>query len=168
MKITMQVEPASGDLAHVDYRWDTDTAILIANFDGNRQAAEGMSGSIEIAGKDGSWLILDVQSGRLGGVEVAVWPDVRHVTALTPPAEVEDVRLVLPAQRQKSGVALLQMDATLLAESDQEETLIHFKVGTSRAARTVRVARDVLVDLGEAQTIKGIWLLNVPRFPDEQ
>lgn len=166
MKITMQVEPAHGDLAPVEYRWDTDTAILIATFSESRTEPNGPSGTIELAGKDGSWLILDLQGGSLGGVEVAVWPDVKHVPSLAPPTEFESGRLVIATKREKPGVTLLQMDTTLVAEADQEERLIHFRVGSTPATRTVRVARDVLVDLSEHQTIRGIWMLNVPRFPD--
>ena len=33
-----------------------------------------MSGSVELEGSDGSWLILDVASGCIDGVEVAVVP----------------------------------------------------------------------------------------------
>ncbi|HET7565055.1 MAG TPA: hypothetical protein VFJ96_08685 [Gemmatimonadaceae bacterium] len=166
MKITMQVEPAGGELVPVEYRWDVDTAILIATFREPNNGANGVSGSIELAGKDGSWLILDLQGGSLGGVEVAVWPDVKHVTSLAPPSGVESVRMVVATTREKPGVTLLQMDTTLIAESDQEEHVIHFRIGSTPAARTVRIARDVLVDLSEQQTLRGIWMLNVPRFPD--
>ncbi|HEX6967118.1 MAG TPA: hypothetical protein VF166_15115 [Gemmatimonadaceae bacterium] len=166
MKITMQVEPANGELAPVEYRWDTDTAILIATFREPGGQANGVTGSIELSGNDGSWLILDLQGGSLGGVEVAVWPDVTHVTSLCPPADVEAGRLVVATKREQSGVALLQMEATLVAESDQDERVIHFRIGSTPAARTVRIARDVLIDLSEHQTLRGIWMLNVPRFPD--
>lgn len=162
----MQVEPANGELAPVEYRWDTDTAILIATFREPRGQANGVTGSIELSGSDGSWLILDLQGGSLGGVEVAVWPDVKHVNSLCPPADVERGRLVVATKREPSGVALLQMEATLVAESNQSESVIHFRIGSTPATRTVRIARDVLIDLSEHQTLRGIWMLNVPRFPD--
>jgi hypothetical protein len=41
-------------------------------------------------------------------------------------------------------------------------------VGSSRPARTVRIAQDILVDVDEHDTIKGIWLLNVPPFPGDE
>jgi hypothetical protein len=166
--ITMQVEATKGEPATVEYRWDTDTAILIANFPNGSTAAAGMSGSIEISGTDGSWLILDVQGGYLEGVEVAVWPEVTRVPALRPPAGVASGRVRVSAERQEPGVALLQMETTLAAEADQDETVVHFKVGSGDPARTLRVARDVLVDLGDGEAINGIWLLNVPRFPDDE
>ena len=52
-----------------------------------------MSGSVGLEGADGSWLILDVAAGRINGVEVAVWPDVRKLPALAPPTNVEDVHV---------------------------------------------------------------------------
>lgn len=162
----MQVEPANDELAPVEYRWDTDTAILIATFREPGGQGNGVTGSIELSGNDGSWLILDLQGGRLGGVEVAVWPDVKHVQSLCPPTDVESGRLVVATKREPSGVALLQMEATLVAESDQDERVIHFRIGSTPATRTVRIARDVLIDLSEHQTLRGIWMLNVPRFPD--
>ena len=48
--------------------------------------AEGVSGSLDIEGKDGAWLTLELTDGRLAAVEVAVWPDVQSVETLTPPA----------------------------------------------------------------------------------
>jgi len=61
----------------VEYRWDADTDILT---DAERRCpGTGMSGSVEIEGSDGSWLIFDVSGGRIAGLEVAVWPDVRKL-----------------------------------------------------------------------------------------
>lgn len=167
MNITMQVEPLASDPAAVEYRWDTDTAILIANFgNGARDGAQGMSGSIELAGQDGSWLILDVQHGCLQGIEVAVWPDVTRVPSLQPPEHIDTGHLSVSAEQPKDGVALLQVDTTIIAESDNDEQTVHFTIGSTRQGHTLRVARDVLVDLGDQCAIQGIWLLNVPRFPD--
>jgi hypothetical protein len=167
VNITVQVEPIGGAPSAVEYRWDTDTAILTANLR-EKGGGEGLSGSVELAGNDGSWVILDVKGGRIQGVEVAVWPDVRKVPSLRPPAEVQSAQLVVPSRSSKQGVALLQMDTTLVAEADQSETIIHFRLGSSRPARTVRIASDILVDVDEQDTIKGIWLLNVPPFPGDE
>ena len=167
MNITVQVEPADIAPPAVRYRWDTDTAILTASLFDAAPAGQGLSGSVELAGDDGSWVILDVKAGRINGVEVAVWPDVRKMTVLDPPVHTPAVRLVVASRRPESGVAVLQMDTALIAESDQTERTIHFRLGSCRAARTLRIARDVLVDVDERQSIKGIWLLNVPPFPSD-
>ena len=166
MNITVHVEPSDGAPAPVEYRWDTDTAILTASLaDGGPR--EGTSGAVELAGNDGSWVILDVKGGTVHGVEVAVWPDVKKLPALSVPADVEVARLVVPTAEQKP-VAVLQMDTTLVAEADPSERTIHFRLGAKRPARTVCIARDILVDVDDHQAIKGIWLLNVPPFPSDE
>jgi hypothetical protein len=44
--------------------------------------------------------------------------------------------------------------------------VIHFRVGAQRDVRTVRVGRDLLLDVDPQSRIAGVWLLNVPPFPD--
>jgi hypothetical protein len=166
LEIVVQIEPMAKAPAEVEYRWDADTDILTANLR-SKAVGEGLSGSVELTGSDGSWLILDVAEGRINGVEVAVWPDVRQVPTLTPPAEVEEARVVVPAKRSQPGIAALEVEGTLVAESDQSERTIHFKLGAPRQTRTVRVARDILLDVDGGGQIAGLWLLNVPPFPAE-
>src|SRR5574338_83907 len=67
----VRVEPLNEAPGDVEYRWDTDTDILTANLR-VRASSEGASGSVEIEGTDGSWLILDLGGGSIQGVEVAV------------------------------------------------------------------------------------------------
>lgn len=167
MKINVQRAPATGEPAAVEYRWDTDTAILTASVTGSAQPG-GMSGSVELAGNDGSWVILDVKGGQIRGVEVAVWPDVKKIPTLRVPDTAEPGTLIVPPSASavsSGGLAVLQMDTTLVAESDAAERTIHFRLGAARPARTVRIARDILVDLDEADTLRGIWLVDVPPFP---
>jgi hypothetical protein len=166
--ITVQVEPASGAPAAVEYRWDTDTAILTASLADAPGRTDGVSGSVELAGSDGSWVILDVRGGSVRGVEIAVWPDVRKLPALAIPTDAEVGRLRLPAGSTTSGMAVMQMDTTLVAEADPTERTIHFRLGSRRPSRTVCIARDILVDVDEHHGIKGIWLLNVPPFPGDE
>lgn len=164
MNIAVQVEPSSGTPPDVDYRWDPDTDILSCQLR-PRAVGEGASGAVELEGKDGSWLILDIASGRINGVEVAVWPDVRKRPALTPPPTVEDARVVVPVRRTESGVASLEINTHMTAEADNLERVIHFRLGSTRETRTVRLGRDLLIDLDTESRIAGVWLLNVPPFP---
>jgi hypothetical protein len=173
LKIAVQIEPTNGDAgtptsgpATVEYTWDSDTDILSAQVT-PRSGGEGMSGSVGLEGADGSWLILDVAAGRINGVEIAVWPDVRKLAALTPPASVEDARVVVPARRSQPKIASLEMDTRLVAEADRDQRNFHFRVGNARGARTIRVARDFLLDVDEKSHISGLWLLNVPPGPAE-
>jgi hypothetical protein len=164
VNIAVQVEPSSGTPPDVDYRWDPATDILSCYL---RPCAvgEGMSGAVELEGKDGSWLILDIASGRISGVEIAIWPDVYKRPALAPPAAIEDARVAVPVRRAEGGVASLEINTHLVAESDNLERVIHFRLGATRETRTVRLGRDLLLDLDTQNRIAGLWLLNVPPFP---
>ena len=163
MSIAVRVEPLHDTPSDVEYRWDTDTDILTANLR-TRVVSEGTSGSVEIEGSDGSWLILDVADGRIHGVEVAVWPEVQMRGALKPPATVEDGRVIVPARRSQSEVAALEVETALRAEADSDETVFHFTLGKPRRTRAIRLARDLLIEVDAANTLAGLWLLNVPPF----
>ena len=165
MKIAMHIEPETGAPPAVAYRWDPDTEILIAMLD-DHSVGEGLSGTVELQGSDGSWLNLDVAAGRIHSVEVAVWPEVRTRSALQPPREVENVRVTLPARRTGSAIASVEVDTPLAAEADSTERTIHFRLGNGSATRTVRIARDLLLDLDPAGRLAGLWLLNVPPLPE--
>ncbi len=167
MNIAVQVQPAEGAPSEVTYRWDFDTDILTASV-ADKPPGDGMSGSVELTGSDAACVILDVQAGLIIGVEVAVWPDVRKVAVLTPPAEPLHARAFVPMRKSQPGIALVEVETTLIAESDQAERTIHFRLGGKRATRTLRIAGDVLLDLDGHDTISGLWLLNVPPFPVDQ
>lgn len=164
MDVPVRIEPAAGAPVAVEYRWDPDTDILTANLCA-KSVGEGLSGSVGVEGADGSWLILDVSSGRINGVEVAVWPDVHKRASLDPPADIENVRVTVPARTSQPGIAALEMDTSLTAEADGNEATIHFRLGSLRQTRTVRIAQDILLDIDQRERIAGLWLLNVPPFP---
>jgi hypothetical protein len=211
--IAVRIEPVAGDRTApvVDYRWDADTTILCATVRADGPAASssagasgsparavaesgpgfepGMSGSVEIEGRDGSWLVLDVAAGSVRSVEVAVWPDVRHRSSLRPPADAELARVVLPGRRAATAAAAattgfgspttrdrataadavdsLEINTAVAAESDEAERTIHFLLGPSRPAKRVRVARDLVFDVDDRSRLAGLWLLNVPPCPSD-
>jgi hypothetical protein len=165
VSIAVRVEPVDGTPCDVDYRWDTDTDILTANLR-TRVVSEGTSGSVEIEGTDGSWLILDLNGGSVHGVEVAVWPEVRKRASLSPPGEITDGRVMFGGEG--NGIASIEMNTALAAEADEAERTIHFRLGPSRQAKTVRIARDILIDIDGRDRIAGVWLLGVPPFPEGQ
>ena len=164
MNIAMELEPSAGAPPAVEYRWDTDTDILIARLDAPADGT-GATGAVEIEGADGAWLILDVVKGRIAGLEIAVWPDVQKRATLLPPTAVEDGHVLVPLRSSEPGAALVEMETPLHAESDEAERVIYFRVGVKRRERTVRVGRDLLLDLDPQRRIAGFWLLNVPPFP---
>lgn len=164
MSVAVRLQPVADALPPVEYRWDEDTDILTAHVE-VPGAGEGMSGSVGVEGSDGSWLIFDVASGRIRGVEVAVWPEVKKRTALAPPTECEPASVTLPARRSQPGLAALESDETLMAEADREERTIHFRIGRRRPVRTVRMASDILLEVDARDYLAGVWLLNVPPSP---
>lgn len=165
MKIAVQVHPAEPSAQRLQYRWDADTDILSAQvLPASR--AQGMSGSVGLQGSDGSWVILDVASGAISGVEVAVWPEVRRVATLPTPSAIEDVQVIVPARQSQPNIASVEMNSRLFAESDSAQRTFHFRLGKPRETRTVRVARDLLLDLDDKSQISGLWLLNVPPGPE--
>ena len=165
MSIAVRVEPLHGTPSDVEYRWDTDTDILTANLR-TRVVSEGTSGSVEIEGSDGSWLILDLSGGSIHGVEVAVWPEVRKRSSLVLPGEITDGRVMVGGDG--NGIASIEMNTALAAEADDAERTIHFRLGPSRQTKTVRIARDILIDVDVKDRIAGVWLLSVPPFPEVQ
>jgi hypothetical protein len=165
VSVEVRVQEARGaELPLVDYTWDSDTDILkVALRSG--AAGEGLSGSVDIEGADGAWLMLEVMAGRLSSIEVAVWPDVRTVAALTPPEPSGDVRIEVPTAAEDFAIEALEVDTAIRALADEAERTIHFRFGPSRPNRILRVARDLLVEVDAESRLAGFWFLNVPPFP---
>lgn len=152
------------ELPPVQYRWDADTDILCATL---RPAgvSEGLSGSMDIEGADGAWLTLELSSGRLAAIEVAVWPDVKTVEPLTPPVPAGAARLRVPSSGADAGLEALEVDTLIRAIADKAERTIHFRIGPQRSSRALLVARDLMIEVDSRSCISGLWLLNVPPFP---
>jgi hypothetical protein len=167
VSFAVEIEPAQGAPPEVDYRWDPDTDILTATI---RPASvgEGLSGSVELMGLDGAWLNLDVNAGRVQGVEVAIWPEVQKVATLPLPGRVENGRVAVPLRRKGEDIGSVSIDTALFAVTDSAEQTIHFRLGPVRPVRTVRIARDLLFEVDPEGRIAGMWLLNVPPLPEPQ
>ena len=165
MNIPVRIEPSMGAPAPVDYRWDEDTDILSAKVS---NALSGRSLSVDVEGSDGSWLILDVSDECIRGVEVAVWPTVRKRADLKPPDEMESVRVSVGRDAGTATFPSVEVDTPVAAESDHAERTIHFRLGPGRQVRTVRIARDMLLDIDNRDRLAGVWLLDVPPFPVSQ
>ena len=166
MNIPVRVEPPDSSPADVEYRWDSDTDILSASVRPDRVAERARVTALELEGADGSWLILDVREGRISGVEVAIWPELRTRADLAPPAVVENGTVIIGAVESGRRLAV-EVETMLAAEADRTERTIHFRLGGRRETRTVRIARAILVDIDRRDRIAGLWLLDVPPYPDQ-
>jgi hypothetical protein len=100
-----RVVERSGKVPHITYRWDPETDILTGAIKSGLKKTAGLTGSVELEGGDGSFILLDVAGGAIHGVEVVVWPDVHTAAGLTPPREVETGDVVLPTRRSQPSVA---------------------------------------------------------------
>lgn len=164
MAFDVRLDPMDdADLPPVDYRWDADTDILVAQLRPSG-VSEGVSGSLDFEGSDGAWLTFELVDGRLTAIEVAVWPDVASVATLMPPAPREAARVRIP-QAGAAALAAVEVDTAIRAVADAPERTIHFRIGPTRASRAVHVARDLLLEIDARQRIAGLWFLNVPPFP---
>jgi hypothetical protein len=162
VKIPVRIEAADQAAPAVEYRWDADTEILSAQVK-HVAAGTGVSGSMELEGADGSWLIIDLTAGRINGVEVAVWPDVQKRPSLAPPSSIEDARVSVP--QRTSRPTAQEVEIPVMAEADEAERVFHFKLSGARRSRTIRLASDLLLEVDGTSNLVGLWMLNVPPFP---
>ena len=163
-----RVVERTGRVPHISYRWDPETDILTGSIRSEATKAGGLTGSVELEGSDGSFILLDVSGGAIHGVEVVVWPDVRTAASLTAPQEVESGDVLLPTRRSQPSVAAVEVDTALTIETNAAESVFHVRLGPSRATRAVRVADGLLVEVDEHEELAGLWLLEVPPFPADE
>ena len=160
------IEPLDGKLPKVSYRWDPETDILSVACKGMPKAT-GMNGTVDLEGSDGSFVLLDVAGGLLRGLDVVTWPDdIRTVETLTPPDSAKEARVVFPTRRSQPSIAAVEVDTALTVDKNQTESVFHIRVGRSRSVTLVRVADNLLVELDKQSRLAGLWLLDVPPFPN--
>lgn len=166
MQFEARIEPLAGRLPQAGYRWDPETDILSVLCPGEGKST-GMTGTVDLEGTDGAFVVVDVADGMFRGLDVVTWPeDVPTVAGLTPPAEVEQGRLVFPARRSQPGVAAVEVDTAIVIEKNPAESVFHIRVGRARTSRPIRVAHGLLVELDRQGRVAGFWLSDVPPFPD--
>jgi hypothetical protein len=168
MGLGARVVERQGRVPRISYRWDPETDILTGSIKGAKKEGAGLTGSVELEGSDGSFILLDVSGGAIRGVEVVVWPDVRTVAGLAPPAAVADGDVMLPTRRSQPSVAAVEVDAALSIETNPSESVFHVRVGPARHIGVVRVADGLLVEVDDRQEVAGLWLTDVPPFPGEE
>lgn len=158
------VVPLKGKLPSVTFKWDPETEILSGQFKGGGEA-DGLTGTVELEGVDGSFAVLDVVGGRLRGLEVVVWPETQSVPGLTAPSATERGHLVLPSRASQPGIAAVEVDTYMMADKSPDDSVIHLRVGPQRRVKLVQVADHLMLELDDKGEIAGFWLLAVPPFP---
>jgi hypothetical protein len=166
MHFETKIEPLGGKLPKVSYRWDPETDILTVACRGVAKG-NGMDGTVDLEGGDGSFVVIDVAGGMLRGVDVVTWPDdVRTITSLEPPKPNKEGQVTFPDRRSQPGVAAVELETPLTVDKNQGESVFHIRVGRQRAATVVRVADHLLIEVDKLNRIAGLWLLEVPPFPN--
>ncbi|MGH9259765.1 MAG: hypothetical protein ACRD08_07705 [Acidimicrobiales bacterium] len=166
MRFEARVEPLVGKLPRVSYRWDPETDILTVACKGLPKG-NGLNGTVDLEGSDGSFVVLDVAGGLLRGMDVVTWPDdIRTIATLVPPDVEKDGRIVFPSRRSQPGVAAVEVETGLTVEKNTAESLFHIRVGAKRPSTVVRLADLLLVVVDKQSRLAGLWLLEVPPFPN--
>lgn len=164
MSLTASVEPLTGALPAIRFRWDEETEILAGHFSGSAKAT-GLTGSVELEGSDGSFVVLDVAQGVVQGLEVVVWPPLEANASLKAPAAKDKGRLTMPTRRSQPDIAAVEVETALVAEKSADQATIHIRAGAKRQVTVTQLADNLLVEVDSKGSIAGFWLLHVPPFP---
>lgn len=166
MQFEARIEPLEGKLPKVTYHWDPETDILSVACKGPAKT-NGLNGTVDLEGEDGSFVVIDVAGGHLRGLDIVSWPDdVRIVPQLTVPTDAKDGQVVFPSRQSQPGVAAVEVDTALTVEKNPSESVLRIRVGRTRGTQVVRVADQMLVEVDKQEHVAGIWLLEVPPFPN--
>jgi hypothetical protein len=163
MSIEARIEPLSGALPSINWRWDPETDILSGAFKGNRKTG-GLTGTVELTDAEGSVAVLDVNNGVICGLDVVVWPEVTTGSDLRVPAKLIDGRVVLPSRPSRPGVASLEVDTTLSVRTNSTESVFHLQIGPRRQVECVRTADNFYIEVDQQGSLAGFWMTNVPPF----
>lgn len=167
MSLDTRVEPLSGKLPSIDWKWDPETDILAGSFKGKEKAG-GLTGTLELTDEEGSIAVVDVAGGVVRGLDVVVWPEVSTVPGLTPPEASREGKVIIPSRPSQPGIASVEVDTTLSVSTNPGESTFHVRIGTKREVQLVKVADNLLIEVDQKQRIAGFWLTNVPPFPAER
>src|SRR5206468_1790880 len=164
MHFEARIEPLTGKLPKVSYRWDPETDILSVACKGTGKAT-GLNGTVDLEGGDGSFVVIDVAGGCIHGVDVVTWPDdIRTRDDLPIPEPAKDGRVVFPGRKSQPRVAAVEVDTALTVEKNLAESVLHIRVGRQRVASVVRVADLLLVEVDKNSRLAGLWFLDDERY----
>ena len=164
MNVEARVEPLTGSLPSIGWRWDPETDILSGAFKGNRKSG-GLTGTVELTDAEGSVAVLDVNNGVICGLDVVVWPEVttspepagsRHASPTAawccrpgPPGPVSRRWRWTPPSRSRPTVPRACSISGSVPAAPVE---------------VVRVADNFYIEVDQQGGLAGFWLANVPPF----
>jgi len=163
----VRVEPLGGGLPVVTWRRDEETEILAGGFAmPNRNPGQpGVSASVELTDPDGAIVVVDINTGRLTGLDIVIWPEIDIRDPMAPPVPSRDAEILWPSRpAPAASTAALELETGLAAALNGAGTVLHLVLGDQRAAETVRIADRLLVDIDSRQRVAGFWLLDLPRI----
>jgi hypothetical protein len=163
VSIEARIEPLSGALPSINWRWDSETDILSGAFKGNRKSG-GLTGTVELTDAEGSVAVLDVNNGVICGIDVVVWPEVSTRSDIQVPAQLTDGRVVLPSGGTRAAVSSVEVDTSLSVETNSSESVFHLRIGPRRPVEVVRAADNFYVEMDQQGGLAGFWMTNVPPF----
>jgi hypothetical protein len=163
VSLEARVEPLTGSLPSVAWRWDPETDILSGAFKGNRKSG-GLTGTVELTDAEGSVAVLDVNNGVICGLDVVVWPEVDTAVDLQVPAQLTDGRVVLATGGPRAAIASVEVDTSLSVRTNSTESVFHLRIGPNRPVEVVRVADNFYVEVDRQGGVAGFWMNNVPPF----
>ena len=163
----VRVEPLGGGLPVVTWRRDEETEILAGGFavPGRSPGQQGVSASVELTDPDGAIVVVDINTGRLTGLDIVIWPEIDIRDPMLPPVPSRDAEILWPSRPAPAATtAALELETGLAAALNASGTVLPLLLGDQRAAETVRIADRLLVDIDSRQRVSGFWLLDVPRL----
>jgi hypothetical protein len=163
VSLEARVEPLTGTLPTIGWRWDPETDILSGSFKGNRKAG-GLTGTVELTDAEGSVAVVDVNNGVICGLDMVVWPEVATVTELRVPAQLTAGRVVLPSNAGRASISSVEVDTTLSVRTNAAESVFHVRIGAKRQVEVVQVADNFYVEVDQQGGLAGFWMTNVPPF----
>ncbi len=158
-----KVEPLTGELPSVSWRWDPETDILSGAFKGTRKSS-GLTGTVELTDAEGSVAVLDVNSGVVCGIDVVVWPEVSTRADIQVPATRTEGRVVLASSGSRAAVASVEVDTSLSVETNGSESVFHLLIGPRRPVDVIRAAENFYIEVDQQGGLAGFWMTNVPPF----
>ena len=164
MSVDAHIEPLSGKLPTIAWRWDEETDILSGAFKASRKVG-GLTGTVELTDDEGSVAVLDVTDGVICGIDLVVWPEVTTSPDLAVPAQLTDGRVVVAKRPSRPGISAMEVDTTLSVRTNPAESVFHLRIGTPRAVEVVRAADHLFIEVDTEGMVAGFWLTGVPAFP---